>query len=137
MNSPSKIEKKSTIKNEDDRISDTSSKKTNATSVNGFPTHTKSQSNSKFTNGNKEDKRNSGMLSTSTIENTKERGKSVSIPKRHGKSLDKGGNYKKVAFKKKFLDIVYVESYKKYNIDLSYGDPVNSSESTRCRCLIF
>lgn len=44
---------------------------------------------------------------------------------------------KKVNFKENnFLDIVLVESYKKYNVDMSYNES-EKGETTRCRCSIF
>lgn len=44
---------------------------------------------------------------------------------------------KRVNFREKnFLEVVIVESYKKYNVDMSYNEP-DSEETTRCRCLIF
>ena len=52
-----------------------------------------------------------------------------------------GGSGKKstksVVFKdKNFLDIVNVESYKKYNVDMSYNEPEHE-ETTRCKCFIY
>lgn len=41
-----------------------------------------------------------------------------------------------VKFKKDFIQTVSVESYKKYNIDMSTNDQ-ESHETTKCRCLIF
>lgn len=44
---------------------------------------------------------------------------------------------KKVNFREKnFVDIVNVESYKKYNVDISM-DVRGSNEKVRCRCIIF
>jgi hypothetical protein len=44
---------------------------------------------------------------------------------------------RRVTFREKqFLDIVNVESYKKYNMDMSYCEP-DHEEPTRCRCLVF
>jgi len=42
----------------------------------------------------------------------------------------------RVKFKKEFVSIVVVESYKKYNVDMSYNDS-ESNETTKCRCLVF
>lgn len=42
----------------------------------------------------------------------------------------------RVKFKKDFVSTVVVESYKKYNVDMSYND-TETNESTKCRCLIF
>jgi hypothetical protein len=42
---------------------------------------------------------------------------------------------RRVAFEKNFVNITYVESYKKYNVDMSYNDP-EPQETTRCRCII-
>ncbi len=44
---------------------------------------------------------------------------------------------KRVVWKsQKFVDMVDVESYRKYNVDMSYNEP-EQQETTRCRCLIF
>jgi hypothetical protein len=43
---------------------------------------------------------------------------------------------RRVQFNKNYLDVVYVESYKKYNIDVSMNGQ-EQSDIVRCRCLIF
>lgn len=42
----------------------------------------------------------------------------------------------RVKFKKDFVQTIQVESYKKYNVDMSYNDS-ESTETTKCRCSIF
>jgi hypothetical protein len=49
------------------------------------------------------------------------------------KTVSKG---KKVSFNKNLVDTVVVESYKKYNIDMSY-DESSKPETTKCKCLVF
>ena len=44
---------------------------------------------------------------------------------------------KKVKFKKNFLQVINVESWKKYNLDNSNSEPVKKGEKIHCRCLIF
>jgi hypothetical protein len=48
-------------------------------------------------------------------------------------------NKKKVSFKpdKVFVEVINVESYKKYNIDNVYNEPAEAEETTRCKCIIF
>ena len=48
--------------------------------------------------------------------------------------LKKKFKKKKVTFKKKFVDIVNIESYKKYNLNKSLN---NDSEDTKCSCIIY
>jgi hypothetical protein len=44
---------------------------------------------------------------------------------------------KKVTFKEKnFLEIVSVESFKKYNVEMSYNEG-EGNETTRCKCIIY
>jgi len=42
----------------------------------------------------------------------------------------------RVKFKKDFVTTIVVESYKKYNVDMSYND-TETGEKTKCRCVIF
>ena len=51
-------------------------------------------------------------------------------------SGSKGDRKKKAVFRKNFLDVVYVESYKKYNLDMSADQP-EENQIVRCKCLIF
>jgi hypothetical protein len=51
-------------------------------------------------------------------------------------ALSESNKKNRVKFKKNFVDMVVVESYKKYNMDMSYND-AEPNESTKCRCLIF
>ena len=48
----------------------------------------------------------------------------------------KGERRKKAVFRKNFLDVVYVESYKKYNVDMS-TDQQEENQIVRCKCVIF
>ena len=48
--------------------------------------------------------------------------------------LKKKFKKKKLTFKKKFVDIVNIESYKKYNLNKSLN---NDSEDTKCSCIIY
>jgi hypothetical protein len=43
---------------------------------------------------------------------------------------------RRVQFSRNYLDVVYVESYKKYNIDVSMNGQ-DQGDIIRCRCLIF
>ncbi len=60
--------------------------------------------------------------------------------KLRSKTEKEGGNKKfkkKVTFKEKnFLDIVTVESFKKYNVDMSFNE-MEPHESIRCKCIIY
>lgn len=51
-------------------------------------------------------------------------------------SLMDSNKKSKVKFKKDFVQIIQVESYKKYNVDMSYNEG-ETNESTKCRCIIF
>ena len=48
----------------------------------------------------------------------------------------KKGN-QKVKFKKNFVQIVPVESWKKYNLEHSNSEPFEKDDKVHCRCLIF
>jgi len=51
-------------------------------------------------------------------------------------ALSESNKKNRVKFEKNFVHVVAVESYKKYNMDMSYND-AEQNESTKCRCLIF
>jgi hypothetical protein len=131
MNSPIKLDRRQIHRNEEDKISMDSSKKT-ATNL-SFPLHPKSNSSPTTLNKIKQ----SGQNNSSTTDSSKDKKKNLSPIPRNGKPLDKNRKVKKLTFRKKFVDHVIVESYKKYNIDLSYTDPEINGEKTRCRCQIF
>jgi hypothetical protein len=135
MNSPIRLDRRQIHKNEEDRISIISSKKT--TSINSFPSQPKPLSSSTSALNKTADKKQSGQNNSSTMDYTKDKKKNASANPWNGKSVDKPGKPKKLIFKKKFAEVVIVESYKKYNVDLSYNDPVSQGETTRCRCQIF
>jgi len=132
MNSPIKLDRRQIHKNEEDKISMDSSKKT-ASNL-SFPLYPKSNSSHNTLNKIK----HSAQNNSSTIDSSRDKKKNMSpIPHNGKSSVDKNRKLKKLTFRKKFVDLVMVESYKKYNIDLSYGDPVIIGEKTRCRCQIF
>lgn len=51
-------------------------------------------------------------------------------------SVMKKGKKKRVTFSKNYLDVVYMESYKRYNVDVSTNGQ-EQNEIVRCRCSIF
>jgi hypothetical protein len=57
--------------------------------------------------------------------------------KRGSKSSAVTKKGKRVCFSKILVDTVIVESYKKYNMDMSYEDSNNKQETIKCKCLIF
>jgi len=50
--------------------------------------------------------------------------------------VNKRSKRRRVQFNKNYLDVVYVESYKKYNIDVSLNGQ-EQNDIVRCRCCIF
>jgi hypothetical protein len=78
------------------------------------------------------------VVDQSTDNKERERKKSKpTLNRSKTKSESNKKSRKKVTFKERnFLDIVNVESYKKYNANMSFNEP-GSEETTRCRCLIF
>jgi hypothetical protein len=52
------------------------------------------------------------------------------------KQTNRKGKKRRVVFSKNWLDVVHVESYKKYNIDVSTNEP-ETNNIVRCKCLIF
>lgn len=82
---------------------------------------------------------NSSHLSLSPTKNNNIKSSSPSGNKRNRSKVDIDSNKikKKVTFKEKnFLDIVSVESFKKYNVEMSYNEN-ESNETTRCKCIIY
>jgi len=57
-----------------------------------------------------------------------QRNKTVCLNNKKGKN--------RVKFKKNFVTTIVVESYKKYNVDMSFND-IEGNEGAKCRCLIF
>jgi hypothetical protein len=57
-------------------------------------------------------------------------------PSNNKKSRTSVKNIKKVSFSKNIVDTIIVESYKKYNLDMSY-DESGKSDTIKCKCLIF
>jgi hypothetical protein len=62
-----------------------------------------------------------------------DRSGSPSSVKKQRSSMKKG---KRVSFNKTLVDTVIVESFKKYNIDMSYEDS-GKSDTIKCKCLIY
>lgn len=77
---------------------------------------------------------NSPKKSTPTNKKTNYSGKST---KNNNFSSKNDLKEKKVKFKKNFLQVISVESWKNYNLDNSNIEPVKKSEKIHCRCLIF
>jgi len=81
---------------------------------------------------------NSSHLSLSPSKNNNI--KTSSPNKRNRSNIDMADSNKikkKVTFKEKnFLEIVSVESFKKYNVEMSYNEN-ESNETTRCKCIIY
>ena len=55
-------------------------------------------------------------------------------PKRNSKFNKKG---KRVSFNKNIADTVIVESYKRFNLEMSYDETGGKAETIKCKCLIF
>ncbi len=52
-----------------------------------------------------------------------------------GATIKKGK--RRVSWREKDMIVIQdVESYRKYNVDMSYNEPEASGETTRCRCII-
>ncbi len=60
----------------------------------------------------------------------------LTSPIKRKQSVSKKTKKRRVMFNKNYLDVVYVESYKRYNIDVSSNGP-EQNENVRCRCSIF
>ncbi len=123
---------KPNLKNEEDKASNVSPRRSN--SIVSVPSQVKSINGKE--NELREGINKTRTFSTSTMENTKDRRKSVS-PEKRGPKLSDKKTFKRLSFKKKFVEIVNVDSYKRYNVELCYSDPVYPNESSKCRCQIF
>ena len=53
------------------------------------------------------------------------------------KLQEKKKQNQKVKFKKNFVQIVPVESWKKYNLEHSNSEPLKKDDKVHCKCLIF
>ena len=73
----------------------------------------------------------------SYISSTNKKRTSKKLQNSPKKSFTKSVTNKKkgVTFKKKFVDVVYVESFKKYNENMCDNDDKDST--VKCKCLIF
>jgi len=93
---------------------------------------TKISSQDKF-NLNEEKKQNGDSIS----KNRNSGGVSSSfILQNKPNQVNKRSKRRRVQFNKNYLDVVYVESYKKYNIDVSLNGQ-EQNDIVRCRCIIF
>jgi hypothetical protein len=137
------VNKRGSSKNENHKeILDTSNNNKRKTDVS--ESHMKTTDKSPSRN---EEKKDRGGVNVSEMSVNDKRGiASPNISSKRAKSrasvgIGQSGNSKKslknVTFKdKNFLDVVNVESYKKYNVDMSYNEPEHE-ETTRCKCLIY
>ena len=134
MTSFNKEEKKLSTKNENEDLSNSSFKRSNSISV--FRSKIKTLDQSEDNSNIKDDKRKSQILFANSLEKTNDKQLSFSPQNIVGKSSQNKKNKKRLTFRKKFVDAIRVESYKKYNLDLSYNEPGYSDESSKCRCQI-
>ncbi len=89
------------------------------------------------------DKSTSKSLSTSDVNAEMQIKKEIPKSPKNNKitrnktvALGESNNKNSVKFKKDFVNTVVVESFKKYNVDMSYNE-AEPDESTKCRCFIF
>ena len=103
-----------------------------------------SKSQDKYVMRNEDKKTSYGVNNSNTSLSPDKRSRSPSISSKKIKPKSTLGginkkNKKKVSFKpdKVFVEVINVESYKKYNIDNVYNEPAEAEETTRCKCIIF
>jgi hypothetical protein len=142
INMEASVNKRGSSKNENSKETlDTSNNQKRKTDVSESHMKTTDKSPSRV-----EEKKDKGV-NISEISGTDKKG--IGSPKisiKRNKTRATGGigpsgsskkSIKNVSFKdKNFLDVVNVESYKKYNVDMSYNEPEHE-DTTRCKCLIF
>ena len=128
-------EKKQKMKNELENFSNNPMKRSNSVSV--FRSKTKSMDQLEDSSDINDYNRKSLIRFANSMEKTNDKLANFSPQNIVGKTNKKKNKKKKLTFRKKFVDAIRIESYKKYNVELCYSEPVYLGESTKCRCQIF
>ena len=83
---------------------------------------------------NEDSRKGFDTTNTAISKTNADRSGSPSSVKRHSRNSKKG---KRVSFSKNMVDTVIVESYKKYNVEMSYEESPSKQETIKCKCLIY